>query len=92
MLLHGDLLNSLDVIDLVAEGIDNLDVLDVRDSIPSIAETFHVVSEAFIMLLLNDLHGLSSRWMLVYTLEVPDEHGTQLVPRVDGSLRQIDKP
>jgi hypothetical protein len=44
------------------------------------------------MLLLDDLQGLSNRWMLVCTLKVPDEHGTQLVPGVDGSLGLINKP
>jgi hypothetical protein len=33
------------------KGIDDLDVLDVRDSVPGIAEMFHVVPEAFIMFL-----------------------------------------
>jgi hypothetical protein len=53
---------------------------------------FHVFSEAFIMLLLNGLQGLSSRWMLVCTLKVSDEHGAYLVPGVDVSFGQIDKP
>ncbi len=74
--LHGDLLHSLDVADSIVEGIDDLDVLDVWDSIPGIAEMFHVVPEALIMLLIDDLQGLSSRWTLKYTLEVPDEHDT----------------
>jgi hypothetical protein len=43
-LLHGNLLDSLDVADFIMEGVDDLDVLDIRDSIPSIAETFHIVS------------------------------------------------
>jgi hypothetical protein len=38
-LLHGDLLHSLDVVDSVAEGVDDLDVLDIRDNIPGVAET-----------------------------------------------------
>jgi hypothetical protein len=37
------------------EGIDNLDVLDVWDDVPGIAEMFHVVSEALIMLMLDAL-------------------------------------
>jgi hypothetical protein len=50
--------------------------LDVRDSVPSIAEIFHIVPEAFIMLLPDGLEGLNSRWSLVGALEVHDEHGT----------------
>jgi hypothetical protein len=73
-LLHGDLLHSLDVTDSVTEGIDNLNVLDVRDSIPGLTETFHIVPEALIMLLLDGLQSLSSRWKVVCTLEVPNEH------------------
>jgi hypothetical protein len=65
------------------EGIGDLDVLDVWDSILGIAEMFHVVPKTSIMLLLK---GLYCKRMLVCTLEVPDEHGTQLVPIVDGSL------
>jgi hypothetical protein len=60
-LLHGDLLHSLDVVDSAVEGIADLDVLDIRDSIPSIAETFHIVLKALSMLLLDGLQSLSSR-------------------------------
>jgi hypothetical protein len=45
-----------------------------------------IVAKTLIMLLLDGLEGLNSRRMLVCALEVPDEHGTQLVPRVDGSF------
>jgi hypothetical protein len=58
------------------EGVDDLDDLDVRDSILDIAEMFHVVPKALIMLLSNGLESLSSRWTLVYALEVLDKHGT----------------
>jgi hypothetical protein len=44
------------------------------------------------MLLLDGLYGLCSRWTLIFTLKVPDEHGIQLVSCVDESLGQIDKP
>jgi hypothetical protein len=74
--LHGDFLHGLDVVDSVAEDIDDLDVLDVRDRIPCITEIFHVVLEPLIMLLPNDLESISSRWTLVRALKVPDEHGT----------------
>jgi hypothetical protein len=74
-LLHGDFLHSLDIIDPVAEGVDDLNVLYVRDSIPDIAEIFHVVSEALIRLLLDDLQCLYSRWTLICILG-PYEHGT----------------
>jgi hypothetical protein len=47
-----------------------------KDSILGIAETFHVISEAFIMLLLDGLQGFSCGWMLVCALEVANEHGT----------------
>jgi hypothetical protein len=59
----------------------------VRDSITSIAEMLDVAVETLIMLLLDSLEGLNSRWMLVCVLEVPDEHDTQLVPGVDGFFR-----
>jgi hypothetical protein len=75
-LLHCDLLNSLDVTHPIMKDIDDFDVLDVRDNIPGIAETFHVISEASIMLLLDGLQGFSYRWTLVHTLKVSDEHGT----------------
>jgi hypothetical protein len=76
VLLHGDLLHSLDVADLVTEGVDDLNILDVRDIIFGIAEMFHVVSETLIMFLLDSLQGLCCRWMLVCALDVPIEHGT----------------
>jgi hypothetical protein len=43
-LFHGDLLHGLDVADSVVEGINDLDVLDIRDSVLDIVEMFHVVS------------------------------------------------
>jgi hypothetical protein len=35
--------------------IDDLDVLDVWVSVPGVAETFHIFSEAFIMLFLDGI-------------------------------------
>jgi hypothetical protein len=49
-LLHGNLLHSLDVANFVTKNIDNLDVLDIRDSVTGVAEIFHVVPETLIML------------------------------------------
>jgi hypothetical protein len=66
------------------EGIDDLDVLDIR--VPGISEMFHVVSETLIMLLSNGIQGLCCRWMLICAMEVPNEHGTQLIPRNDRSF------
>jgi hypothetical protein len=90
--LHGDLLNYFKNDDPVVKGIDDLDDLDVRNGVPGIAETFHIVPETLIMLLLDGLQSFSCRWMLVCTLKIPDEHGTKLVPIVDGSFRQVDEP
>jgi hypothetical protein len=42
------------------KGVDDFDVLDVQDSVPGIAEMFHVLPEALIRLLLNSLYGFSS--------------------------------
>jgi hypothetical protein len=68
------LLYGLDVADSIMESVDDLDVLDVRDSVSGVTEIFHIVLKVFIMLLPNGLKGLSSRWPLVCALEVPDEH------------------
>jgi hypothetical protein len=54
-LLHGNLLHSLDVANSVAEGYDDLNVLDIRDGVPGITEIFHIVPETLIMLLLDGL-------------------------------------
>jgi hypothetical protein len=75
-LLHGDILHGLDITDPVVESIDDLNVLDVWDSIPSIAEALYIVPEALIVLLFDSLQGHIGRWTLVRALEVPDEHGT----------------
>jgi hypothetical protein len=74
--LNGDLLNCFKIGDLVVEGIDDLNVLDVQDSIFGIATTFHIVLETFIMLLLDGLQSFYCGRLLVRTLEVLDEHGT----------------
>jgi hypothetical protein len=74
--LNGDLLNCFKIGDLVVEGIDDLNVLDVQDSIFGIATTFHIVLETFIMLLLDGLQSFYCRRLLVRTLKVLDEHGT----------------
>jgi hypothetical protein len=46
---HGDHLHSLDVVDYIIENIDDLNVLHIQDSVPSIAEMFHVAPEVLIM-------------------------------------------
>jgi hypothetical protein len=76
VLCHIGLLHGLDVTDSITECVDDLDILDVRNSVPGIAEIFHVVLNALIMLLSDGLESLSSRWTFVCALEVPDEHGT----------------
>jgi hypothetical protein len=68
--------SSLDITDPVTESIDDLDVLDVWDSILSIGEVLYIVPKALIVLLFDSLQGLSGRWTLVRALEVPNEHGT----------------
>jgi hypothetical protein len=75
-LLHSYLLHSLDVTDPVVKGIDDLNVLDVRDSVLGITEKFYVVSETLIMLLPDGLQCLYCRLMLIRALQVPNEHGT----------------
>jgi hypothetical protein len=52
----------------------------VWDAISGIAETLDIITEIVIMLLLDGLEGLGSRQTLIGALEVPDKHGTQLVP------------
>jgi hypothetical protein len=75
-IFHGDLLHSLNNTDPITESIDDFNVLDVWDSIPGVIETFHIVPEAFIMLLLDVLQGFCCRRMLVRALKFTDEHGT----------------
>jgi hypothetical protein len=43
VLLYDDLLDSLDIADSVTEGIDDLDILSIQNSVPGVAETFDVV-------------------------------------------------
>jgi hypothetical protein len=74
------------------EGVKNLDVLHVRDAIFGIAETLDIITVTLIVLLLDGLEGLGGRWTLIGALEVPDEHGTQLVPGVNGSFGYVDEP
>jgi hypothetical protein len=85
-LLHCYLFHSFEIADAITEGINNLDVLDVWDAISGIAEMLDIIMETLIMLLLDGLEGLGGRWTLIGTLEVPDEHGTQLVLEVNGSF------
>jgi hypothetical protein len=44
-LLHGYLFLGFNIIDTITEGINNLDVLDVRDSISGIAEILDIIIE-----------------------------------------------
>jgi hypothetical protein len=59
----------------------------VWNVVSGIAEMLDIIVETLIVLLLDGLDGLNSRRTLIGALEVPDEHGTQLVPGVNGSLR-----
>jgi hypothetical protein len=85
-LLHCYLFHSFEIADAITEGVNNLDVLDVRDVVSSIAETLDIITKTLIMLLLDGLEGLCCRWTLIGVLEVPDEHGTQLIPEVNRSF------
>jgi hypothetical protein len=75
-LLHDDLLVSLDIAKPISKGIDDPDVLDIRDSIPGFAEIFHIIPKAFIVLLLDGVQGFSCRQMLICALEIADKHDT----------------
>jgi hypothetical protein len=55
MLLHGDLLNSLDITNPITEDINDLDVLDIWDSVLDITEILHIIPEALVKLLLDCL-------------------------------------
>jgi hypothetical protein len=85
-LLHRYLFHGFETIDAISEGVNNLDVLDVRDVISDIAKIFDTITETLVMLLLNGLAGLGDRWTLIGALEVPDEHGIQMVPGVNESF------
>jgi hypothetical protein len=52
----------------------------VRGGDPGITEILDIITETLIMLLLDGLEGLGSRWILICALEVPDEHDIHLVP------------
>jgi hypothetical protein len=84
--LHGYLFHSFNIANAITKGVNNLNVLDARDTVSGIAEALDIIMETFIMPLLDGLEGLGSRRTLVGALEVPNEHGTQLIPGVDGSL------
>jgi hypothetical protein len=86
-LLYRYLLHDFEIIDAILEGVNNFDVLDVRDAISGIVETLDIITYTLIVLLLDGLEGLGGRWTLIGALEVPDEHGTQLVAGVNGSFR-----
>jgi hypothetical protein len=58
----------------------------VRDAVFGIAEMLDIITETLIILLLDGLEGLDGRWTLIGALEISDEHGTQLIPGVNGSF------
>jgi hypothetical protein len=68
------------------EGVNDLNILYMQDAVSDIIETLDIITETLNMLLLDGLEGLIIRRTLLGALEVPDEHGTQLVPGVNGSL------
>jgi hypothetical protein len=70
-LLHGYLFHDFDIADAITEGVNDLDVLDVRDAVSGIAKTLDIIAETLIMLVLDGLEGLGSRWTLIGVLEVP---------------------
>jgi hypothetical protein len=77
------LFHSFDIVYAISKVVNDLVVLDVRGVISGIAEMLDIIVETLIMLLLE---GLGSRRTLIGGLKVPDEHSTQLVPGVNGSL------
>jgi hypothetical protein len=73
------LFHSFDIVYAISKVVNDLVVLDVRGVISGIAETLDII-------VLDGLEGLGSRRTLIGALKVPDEHSTQLVPGVNGSL------
>jgi hypothetical protein len=67
-LLHGYLFHSFDITYAITEVVDDLNVLDVRDIISGIAEMLDMITETLIMLLLDGLEGIGSRWTLIGAL------------------------
>jgi hypothetical protein len=51
-----------------------------------ITEMLDIIAETPIMLLLDGIKGLDSRWALIGALKVPDEHVRQLISGVNGSF------
>jgi hypothetical protein len=47
--------SSLVIADPVTKDIDDLDVLNVRDSIPDVVEMFHIIPKTFLMFLSDGL-------------------------------------
>jgi hypothetical protein len=86
-LLHCYLFHSFEDADAITECANNLDVLDVWDVISDIAEMLDIIAETLIMLLFDGPQSLGGRWTLIGVLEVPNEHGTQLILGVNGSFR-----
>jgi hypothetical protein len=54
-LLHRYLFHGFEIADAISEGVNNLDVLDVRDVVSGIAETFDIITTTLVMLLLDGL-------------------------------------
>jgi hypothetical protein len=85
-LLYCYFFHSFEIADAITEGVNNLDVLNVRGAVSGIVEMHDIIMESLIVFLLDGLEGLGGRWTLIGALKVSDEHGTQLVPRVNGSF------
>jgi hypothetical protein len=64
-LLHRYLFHGLGIADAISEGVNNVDVLDVRDAVSGIAETLDIITGTLVVLLLNGLEGLGGRWTLI---------------------------
>jgi hypothetical protein len=45
-LLHRYLFHGFEIADTILEGVNNLDVLDVRDAVSSIVETFDIITDS----------------------------------------------
>ena len=90
--VNAKLLEHPGVLDARPEGKDDLSVRDVRDLVADLAEVLDVPTEGLARPLACNVKVIVGEGALVRALEVGHESLAEVLPRVDGVLREVVEP
>lgn len=80
------------IFESIAEGGDDLGIVDARDPVTDLAETLDELAQCFTVLLLNGVQVGDRTWPVESSPEVGDKLLAHVIPICDGVLQKVHQP